>query len=256
MATLRGGHDDDAPWKAICSLRLSGSAFVFHKAKTWCNSINPLKRARAASILGQLQITHRHPWKSEKVFVAESFAILSALIPKETDVYALNSELSALGTLDDPNALPILTSFAQHSDSTTRYAVAVALGSFADDPGSVKALLELMEDRDHEVRDWAIFGLGTLGHADSEEIRQAFFAHLKDPFINAREEATVALAHRRDQRVIRPLINLLKRDHDRLLLLEAARIFLDMEDDPPDWFEAEYIAALEAKFSETLTVSA
>ncbi len=250
LATLIGSQDDNAHRKAVSRLRLSGSKLVFQRAEAWSRSSTPLKRARAATVLAQLQILHRRPWKSEKIFVEEIFAIVTALIAEEADIHARSCELFALGHLDDARGVPILVSFAKHHDADIRYAVAVALGNYSEDPSAVKALLELMDDPDRDVRDWAIFGLGTLGRADSEEIRNALFSHLRDPYVNAREEAAVALALRGDQRMIRSLIDLLKKDRDRILLLEAAREFLEMDCDPPDWFEAEYVAALEAKFPE------
>src|SRR6185437_15511526 len=49
------------------------------------------------------------------------------------------------------------------------FAVACALGSYPNDPQAVPALLDLTNDTDEDVRDWAVFGLGNLGDSDSPE---------------------------------------------------------------------------------------
>jgi HEAT repeat protein len=105
-----------------------------------------------------------------------------------------------------------------------------------------------MEDTDQDVRDWAIFGLGVLGNTDSEEIRIKLFKHLDDPFLDARIEAAAALGKRRDARLAKPLVQMLGKDGALGGITEAARNLLELDEDPKDWFEDEYIAAIEQRF--------
>jgi HEAT repeat protein len=116
----------------------------------------------------------------------------------------------------------------------------------------VGVLQELMEDTDQDVRDWAIFGLGVLGNTDSEEIRAAFLRHLDDPSLDARIEAAAALGKRRDARLAEPLIRMLKKDGALNGLVEAAKELLELNEDLPNWFETEYIAAIESRFTKAL----
>ena len=58
-------------------------------------------------------------------------------------------------------------------------------------------LLELMEDRDGDVRDSATFGAGVLLDVDGPTIRAAFERRLDDPVRVVRLEALRGLARRR-----------------------------------------------------------
>jgi hypothetical protein len=252
--TLVGGVDDHAPWNAISNLRKKGGHLVFIRAEAWCSSKNPLKRARAAAILAQLGIYYRHrtPYISPQwVFRDRSFDLITCMLKAETDVYAISAEVTALGQLDNLAAVPIIAKYVHHPHENVRYSVAYALGCYHDDPTSIKVLQDLVEDIDQDVRDWAIFGLGVLGNADSEEIRVTFLKHLDDPFLDARIEAAAALGKRRDTRLAKPLILMLKRDGALNGIIEAAKELLEFSDDRPDWFENEYISAIEARFPDT-----
>jgi HEAT repeat protein len=190
----------------------------------------------------------RPPVSPHWMFREESFELIRQMLAQEENLRALDSELAALGHLDNVAAVPLVVRYAKHSDRDIRYSVAFALGRYHDDPAAIAILRDLAEDSDRHVRDWAIFGLGVLGNADNEEIRQIFLAHLDDSFLDARIEAAAALAKRQDVRVARPLIQMLKKEGDLYGLLEAARDLLQMKHDLADWFLAEYIAALEKKF--------
>jgi HEAT repeat protein len=187
------------------------------------------------------------------MFRAESYDLITRMLKEENDPYALGSEIAALGHLDNAAAVPLVTKFAKHPDENVRFAVACALGSYSfhDVPLSVDALRGLMEDTDQDVRDWAIFGLGVQGNADSEEIRAAFLRHLDDPFLDARIEAACALGKRHDARLAEPLIRMFKKDGALNGLVEAAKELLELSEDLPDWFETEYIAAIESRFPTT-----
>ncbi|MEA2680495.1 MAG: hypothetical protein QOK03_2217 [Candidatus Binataceae bacterium] len=52
--TLVGGYDEEEPWQAVDTLRSNGSREIFDRATAWCESDDPLKRARAADVLCQL----------------------------------------------------------------------------------------------------------------------------------------------------------------------------------------------------------
>jgi HEAT repeat protein len=248
--TLMGDYDDELPWKAVSALRRIGTREVFDRAAAWCKSGNPLERARGADVLAQLR-TGEHRTNS---FPEESFLTVSQMMQQEDEIQPLRSAIHALGHLDNPAGIPLISSYQRHPEAEIRFAVACALGSLANDPEAIQALTNLTNDADDDVRDWAVFGLGTLSDADSTEIRDAIFARLNDPNENVREEALVGLAKRKDQRVLPALITALNQSESdepgiTMLTIEAANAMLDMEDEREDWSGAEYIAALRERFS-------
>ena len=87
--------------------------------------------------------------------------------------------------------------------------VARGLGS-TEGPETEAALIALSHDDDPDVREWATFGLSLQityaeGSADPA-VRDALLARLTDEDEATREEALLALAELRDERVIAPLI--------------------------------------------------
>ena len=202
-------------------------------------------------MLAQLGKTAEHPTNN---FPEESFLAVSQMLQQEIEVQPLSSAIHARGHLDNRAGIPLIVSHQQHLDSEVRFAVACALGSFANDPEAIQALMILTSDVDDDVRDWAVFGLGTLSDADSPEIRNAIFARLNDPDENVREEAIVGLAKRKDQRVLPALIAALNQPglHGpgvTMLTIEAADALLELENERTDWSDADYIAALKERFS-------
>ena len=244
--TLIGDYDDDAPWEAVHALRRIGSREIFVLASKWCSSPDPRSRARGVDVLAQLGKTADHPTNS---FPQEAYAIIASLLKDEKDIRALNSEISALGHLDNPAAVPLVARYRSHPNADIRFSVAFALGTFPNDPQSVENLLLLMDDADQEVRDWATFGLGTLGDCDSPEIREALFRRLSDSHDDVCQEAMAGLAKRSDQRVLPPLIRTLESPPVSDCVIEAAYQMLGMDSDREDWGTEEYAAALRARFN-------
>ena len=176
------------------------------------------------------------------------------MLQQETEVQPLSSAIHALGHLNNPTAISLLSPFQQHPAAEVRFALACALGSFANDPAAIQSLIALTIDTDDDVRDWAVFGLGNLGDGDSVEIRDALLSRLNDSNENVREEAIVGLARRKDQRVLPALIGALNQSgfddpEATMLTIEAANAMLDMENERIDWTGAEYISALQERFS-------
>lgn len=59
--------------------------------------------------------------------------------------------------------------------------------------------MELTQDTDEDVRDWATFGLGVFGQLDSPEIREALVTRLSDTNADVRAEALAGLAARKEK---------------------------------------------------------
>jgi hypothetical protein len=144
---------------------------------------------------------------------------------REHDADVLVGIVRALGGAQDERGLPILTALAAHPDADVRGQVAGDLPMVMGDPpeaSGVAALVALSADPELQVRDWATFGLGTQTDADSEAVRQALWARTTDSYVDARDEAVVALARRLDANV-RPLVGeLLAQPAVGTLIFEAA----------------------------------
>ncbi len=178
----------------------------------------------------------------------EAFQIIAFMLASESDLQALTSEIYAFGHIGNTKAVPLIVPFADHPEKDVRYAVAFALGALHEHPESTPTLMKLMKDSDKHIRDWATFGVGVLGDADSEELRTAFLARLNDSFPDARQEAAASLAKRGDIRVVKPLIEMFEQYGDIYCLCDAARDLLELEDAPDGWSAKQYIAALGAAF--------
>lgn len=249
--TLKGDYEDESAWEAVNALRRLGSREVFEQAARWCKAANPAERARGVDILAQLGKTADH---RSNTFPEDSYVAVCQTLELENEVQPLSSAIHALGHLDNPEAIPLITPYQNHPIAEVRFAVACALGSFANDPAAVRGLLALTRDSDDDVRDWAVFGLGNLGDADSSEIRDAFLARLRDSNEEVREEAMVGLAKRKDERVLPVLLRALNQPEPgdpevTTLTIEAAFLMLEFDEERKDWGSADYAAALRSRFS-------
>ena len=208
--TLLGEYEDEAPWEAVSKLRSNGSREIFEIAARWLQENEPLKRARAAAILGQLQLPAEEPATKPKwLFREEAFPLIVDMLKREDDSMVLDSGIAALGHLYNPAGIPIIAPYKDHRDGNVRFSVAFALGNFPNEPVATATLLTLTRDDDSEVRDWAVFGLGVQGDVDSSEIREALLERLTDTDEDVREEAIVGLGKRRDLRMLPVLRDLL-----------------------------------------------
>jgi hypothetical protein len=255
--TLTGDYDDDEPWAAVKELRSHGNRAIFERASEWCNSSDPLKRARGCDILSQLQepFTLKHVDAHQPpnpIFVADSFQIISQLLAHETDETALASELYALGHLRQDGTVPLLTPFAPDSQPNIRYAATHALGQFTSDLAAIESLLKLADDTDEDIRNWALFALGSQSDADSPALRELFARHLDDSFEDAQQEAIAGLAKRRDERAVLPLLRLMESgsyySHNHYDFLNL----VSDQADSSDWGTEDFIDALYERYPHLL----
>lgn len=250
--TLVGDHEAEEAWAAVNKLRQNGCREIFDRAAAWCVSDDPRKRARAAEVLCQLRrapLSNGLAGETERLFLDESYRLIAKMLETERDELVLDSAIGALGHLGNAEAIPLILRFQDHSDENVRFAVAFALCCFPNDPQSVIGLLKLVRDPDAEVRDWATFGLGVLGDADTPEIREALIQSLNDANEDVYEEAAAGLGKRQDHRVIPKLQAMLDEPELSPRAREAAVGLLGLDEkEIRDWTVADYRAALADKF--------
>jgi HEAT repeat protein len=247
--TLLGDYEDEVPWAAVSKLRSNGSRQVFNIAAGWLRDNEALKRARGAAILAQLRLPLEVPTqKPVWLFRDESYPLLVEMLKRENDPMVLNSGIAALGHLYNPAGIPTIASYSAHPDENVRFSVACALGHFPNDPEAVSRLLILTHDSDSDVRDWAVFGLGVQGDADSPEIRDALMARMTDDDEDVREEALVGLSKRRDLRALPILRRLLEAPELKVRVAEAASAMLGLTSDPEEWEASDYKRGLDETF--------
>jgi len=250
--TLVGDIDADEPWEAVRQLRENGNREIFDRASAWCESDDPIKRARGADVLCQLlrktRVQGIGQW--ENIFRDEAYAPITRMLENEQNPIVLRSAIFALGHLCNPEGIPLVLRHQDHQDKEVRFAVACALGSFANDARSVATLVKLTRDSDADVRDWAVFGLGVIGDADTPEIREALVRCLGDANEDVAEEAACGLGKRHDQRVIPKLLAMLDDSELSPRAQETVASLLGLDwADLDKWTPTECRAALADKFN-------
>jgi HEAT repeat protein len=249
--TLLGDYEGDDAWEAVSELRRDGSREIFDYAADWLVSGDPLKKARASDVLGQLQRSGSPAGQPEWLFRDESFALIIRVLEEDNDALAVSSAISALGHLGVPDAIPLIVTYIENPSEDVRFAAAVTLGCFPNDPQSVSALLALTTDASSDVRDWSVFGLGVQGSVDSPEIRDALLSRLSDTDEDVREEAAIGLGKRKDQRLLPVLRALLDAPELKERVAEAAEAILDLSESPADWEASDYRNALHRQFPQS-----
>jgi HEAT repeat protein len=246
---LAAEYDSPGFWAAVSTLRGKGNRAIFERAAAWCLSPDPQKRLRGCDILAQLREPTDQPRGSRSpkyLFRNETLALILRLLDTEKSEPVLSSALAALGHIGDVQGLPAILRYLHHPDADLRFSGAFALGCFANHPDAVQSLLKLTSDVDEDVRDWAVFGLGTQATADSPEIRQALLQCLADTNQEVREEAALGLARRHDFRVLPELRLMLQAPEISARVAEAAAVLLGFERDRTEWEPDDYLRALAA----------
>lgn len=210
-------------WSAVQALQARGDAETFEAALRLCNTGRPAERGLAADVLGQLgapELPFRH----------QAVAPLAALCEPHEHPDVVHAALCALGHLDDPRALDTFLGCKDHSDPEVRFAVAANLPSAMgrdEDPRGVAALIQLSDDPEDEVRDWATMSLGVRLDADTAEVRDALARRLDDRAGDVAGEAMVGLARRKDPRAfdaIMAALDTLGTEADNLVVEAAAEL--------------------------------
>jgi HEAT repeat protein len=211
-ASFEGDYEDEPAWDAVRALRRRNDDEVFQLAATFAQSGTPKHRARALDVLAQLGAGK--PF-AERPHFDESVSIAIAHL-EDDDTFVLHSAAWALAHLQGDTATSALINARKCADVQVRLAVSVGVAG-SERPDAISTLMELMEDHDAEVRNWATCGLALagaengppvrLGTLDSAGIRDALRRRLTDSFREVRSEAVWGLARRNDPTALQLLLD-------------------------------------------------
>jgi HEAT repeats len=162
-----------------------------------------LKRASLATyLLGQAN--RKHP-----ELRSECCDRLRAILLVATEPELMSGAIAGLGVWRDEREFARFVELKAYSDPDVRMSVVHALTSL-DTEESIRQLLSLTGDFDDEIRNWAVFGAGSMSERDFPELRQALAMALDDKYEIVRLEAAAGLASRRDRRAIEAVKALLE----------------------------------------------
>jgi HEAT repeat protein len=222
---------DEAAWPAVVGLQFRPTREVLDKAAALCRAANPDERWLGVRVLGELRDLEDVA-AARPAFVEESMEVLLELAESEQDIDVLAEIARAFGYRRDARGAEPLLRWRDHHEPLIRFFVASSLPrcqTAENEAQIVGALLELTDDEDGDVRDYALFGLNEL-ELDSDEVRAAMLRHVDDPDTSAAGEALVGLARRHDERGIEPLKHYLldsENPHIGAYGLEAATLYAD-----------------------------
>jgi len=212
-----GIHSDDSE-ASLAAVHYRGSEAEFELGKTYCQSEDAGDRATGADVLAQLG-------GFDQTFHEESIALLTHLLG-DGDPHVVYCAAVGLGHRKATSAISQLASQAGHADELVRFGVVHGL-SGQDDPQALDCLVTLASDDDREVRNWAVFSLGSQSDVDTPAIRAALHTALADEDHEIRGEALMGLANRGDDSIIPILLEEWKDDEASILSIEAAEEIKD-----------------------------
>ncbi|TCR62633.1 HEAT repeat domain-containing protein [Bosea sp. BK604] len=229
LALVELDRNDDDPCPCIVSLQERGTRDVLDAARAQCASADPKRRQLGALILGQLGS------RRGRTFPEECCDTLLDLVEKERNLDALVVTIYAFGHLGHPRAEPALIARFRHRSSRVRRGVAFSLVNACHplSQHAVEALLQLMEDREEQVRDWATTGIGFAVEFDGTDIRNTLLQRsTQDDDEITRAEALHGLARRNDMRALPLLIaELSAADSRPYLFNDAAKTLLGIDEE-------------------------
>lgn len=198
----------------LALIHYRGGEEEFKIGENYLRSDDPIDRVVGADILAQLG------WQ-DRTYLKESVDLLIPAL-QDTNEFVVYSVCCALGHRSDARAAAHIVKLADSLSAQIRYGVVSALLE-QESQGAIDVMIVLSSDSDRDVRNWAMFGLGSQIDVDTIEIRDALFVGVSDNDSEIRGEALVGLATRGDQRVVDLLLDEWEKFDDvGTLSLEAA----------------------------------
>ena len=203
-------------WDNISILRGRPTKEVFNKSVDLTKSESPKSREIGIDILSQLGTTPRP-------FYKETIKLFFELLDVESDPNLLLSLFYAIGHNNDRLSkvqIGKLCEFADTESELVKEGLVISLLGI-DNSLAIAVLIQCSSDRIGHIRDWATFGLGSQITSNNKKIREALWARVNDKCQDAKFEAIVGLAIRKDIRVKEIIKREIQSGEYGILLLEA-----------------------------------
>lgn len=209
--------DEDKQWKIIHLLRWRGSQEVLDQALELTNMRRARERVLGTAILAQLGVPKR-------TFPEQALKQFHHLIKTDPRPSVLEGALFGIchtQDSDDQQGLRRIARLRDHPRSKVRWGVVHALWG-REDALSIRTLIQLSDDRDDEIRDWATCSLGTLTEIDTPAVRRALLKRCDDRHGATRAEGIMGLARRKHPQARAWIQKELERAAPGTLTFEAA----------------------------------
>lgn len=212
-------------WENIRELRRRPNQYVFDRAVELIKTNIDIEKIIGIDILAQLGFNPR--FKQNKT-VEICFSLLDKMqTPKvlESILFAISHNNEIL----QKDQILTLTKLKTHRYCIVRYGLVQALSGL-EQKDAIETIIDLSTDKDPDIRDWAIFSLGTQIETNNDSITKVLWERTKDSSELVRFEAIAGLAKRQDKRIKDILIKELKNiDDNGSIILESIEEFNDFE---------------------------
>lgn len=208
-------------------INIRGSDIEFEHCQKLSTSLDVNERRLAADILGELGYKDQD---EDKYYEDAVLKLIELLNDKHEDV--IDSVAMNLGKrlkIDkDFGAIQKLIELADHKNRHIRFSVTYALGmNESEHKNIIDTLISLSDDEDFEVKNWAIFALGSQKQTDTPEVRAVLKKYLNDEDYEIRGEALVGLAERGDRSIVEAVQQELEVEIGSTFAIKASELLAD-----------------------------
>ncbi len=209
IIAMQNEIDDEISWDIISELRSRNIDEIFCLASALCAQPTAIERVLGTRLL-DLGYYEDQTDAEEKKYIRpkrqQSKPVLEKMLFDESPevivaAIHITSHLEFSGELISQR-----TDLATHANADIRRAMASSIYVDIEAPQKlIDMLIMLMEDRDAEIRDWAVFSLGIQSDASSQHINNALASLLKDKDNCVRIQSAASLFKRGDVRFLKTL---------------------------------------------------
>lgn len=192
---LQTSPADSSYWDVLAEADKHPAPLLFSVGSPLCASADPTERSVGCDLLWGV-----NGIRYEGAEATARMRILRPLVD-DADEDVVWSAVAAIGNLEHPDVVAVVSRAATHTDSDVRWRVIMAVGDRQEDPQAVKLLVDGAVDVDPAVRNWAVFYLAGGDHDDVDvqeapEIQRALERALSDDEPEVRMEALGGLIAR------------------------------------------------------------
>ncbi len=212
-------------WENVRELRKRPNKEVYNQAFKFANSESEKEKIIGIYVLAQLGFDPR--FQQDK-----TVDLYFKLLENEKSPKVISAILSSISHNNEnlnEKQISILIEFKTHKFVNVRFELTLAI-SCLENENAIKTLIELSNDKDSDIRNWATFGIGTQLDNETEEIGIALWNRVPDKDESTRLEAISGLAKRKDKKIKEVLKTELKKiGENGSIILESIELLNDKE---------------------------